>query len=359
VHDIQVAAAPERLAVNPGTTATYEVTVTNNGNGIEKLSLEESALPVNWELAFVAEGTSLEEIFIEPTESKSFSVEVKVPSSELAGVYNIAGRLADDLGNKWDIPLITVVNQIYSIDITTTLSRQLGSPGKVVFFTILCRNPGNGPDTIALDTSGLPADWRADFVYDNELTDRVVLEAREQDKVSLLVTIPYTTTDTIMEFSVVGTSSVGLQDDVALVIDIEMSNLEITKVRYKPQTMKANKPVTIELQVKNTGKVDCENVSVRFYDGNVPAGAMTLERLPGDTNKTVVFTWIPTKAGTYKLRFVIDPDDQVMETDEEDNEKIDKVTVQSGTNILPGFEALFLMVALMVGAVVVVLRRRD
>jgi len=173
------------------------------------------------------------------------------------------------------------------------------------------------------------------------------------------VTIPYTTTETVMEFGVVGTSSVGLQDDVALVIDIEMSNLEITKVRYNPQTMQANKPVTIELTVKNTGKVDCENVSVRFYDGNVPAGAVTLERLPSDTNKTVVFTWIPTQAKEYKLKFVIDPDDQVMETNEEDNIKQDKVTVRSGGGLMPGFEGVFLMMAMMVGVAAVLLRRKD
>jgi subtilase family serine protease len=123
--------------------------------------------------------------------------------------------------------------------------------------------------------------------------------------------------------------------------------------------MQANKPVTIELTVKNTGKVDNENVTVRFYDGNVPSGVVTLERLPGDTNKTVVFTWIPTEAGTYKLKFVIDPDDQIMETDEEDNIKQDKVTVRSGGGLMPGFEGVFLMVAIMVGAAAVLLRRKD
>jgi uncharacterized membrane protein len=345
--------------VNPGTTAVYEVTVTNNGNGVERLNLEEASMPVGWELVFTAEGTALKEIYINPTDSYNFAVEVKVPSSELAGTYHIAGRLADNMGNMWEIPLTTIVNQMYAIDITTTLSRQLGSPGKVVFFTILCRNPGNGPDTISLDTSGLPVDWKADFIYNDEPADTIGLEARDQDKVSLLVTIPYTTTDTMMEFSVIGTSSVGLQDDVALVIDIEMSNLEITKVRYDPQTMKANKPVTIELIVKNTGKVDNENVTVRFYDGNVPSGVVTLERLPGNTNKTVVFTWIPTESGEYKLKFVVDPDDQIMETDEEDNTKDDKVTVRSGRNLLPGFEGVFMMMAVMLGAAMILVRRRK
>ena len=356
--NVKVAAAPERVTVNPGMKARYEITVTNNGNGVEQLKLEEDALPVNWEMEFVAEGSTLNEIYIEAGKTYAFAVEVQVPQSELAGIYDIAGRLIDSYGNKWDIPLTTVVNQIYSIDITTTLSRQMGSPGKVVFFTILARNPGNGPDTINLDVTGLPPDWKSEFIFDGKPTYSVYLEARQQEKVSMLVTIPYTETEAMMDFHVVGSSSVGLQDEVALVIDIEMSNLEITKVKYKPNTMLSNKPVTIELEVRNTGRVDLENVTVRFYEGDVPSGVMTLERLPGNTNKTVVFTWIPTTAGDFKLKFVVDPDDQIMETNEEDNTKIDKVVVRKNNDLIPGFEGVLMVVGMMLACLVVALRRR-
>jgi len=359
IHKLDISAAPDRVAVNPGTTAVYEVTVTNNGNGVENLNLEEAMLPVDWEIKYTSEATTIEELFIDPSKTVNFLVEVQVPSSELAGTYDIAGRMADDRGNVWTIPLVTVVNQIYAIDVTTTLSKQLGSPGKIVFFTILVRNPGNGPDTITLDATGLPADWGTEFVYNDQQTNAVSLDARKQDKVSLLVTIPYTTTEAEMPLTVVGTSSVGIQDDVALVIDVEKSNLEIVKVSYSPKNIVAKKPVTIEVLVRNTGKVDGENITIRFYEGDTPAGVNTLERFAGGTNKTVVFTWIPPKAGAFKLKFWIDPDDLVIETNEDDNVKVDKVSVRASTGDIPGFEPMLLVLAIVAVAAVVAVRRRE
>jgi uncharacterized membrane protein len=359
VHKLDISAAPDRVAVNPGSTATYEVQVANNGNGQEDLKLKEAQLPVNWVLKYTAQSTSIEEILIDAGKSVSFLIEVAVPQSELAGTYDVVGRMADDRGDQWDIPLTTVVNQIYAIDVTTTLSKQLGSPGRVVFFTILVRNPGNGPDTETLDCTGLPADWKFEFVYNNEVTNIMHLDARKQDKIALLITIPYTTTEQTMTFSVVGTSSVGLQDDVGLVVDVEKPNLSIEKITYSPSTIIAKKPITIEVMVRNTGKVDCENVTVRFYEGDTPAGINVLERFPGGTNKTVVFTWIPTHSGNYRLQYKVDPDDAIIETNEDDNIKVDKVTVRSGSGLVPGFDPIMIVGAIAVVAALVALRRKD
>jgi len=359
VHKLDISAAPDRVAVNPGNTATYEVTVANNGNGQEDLKLKEAILPVNWQIKYSSQATAIEEILIDASKSVIFLIEVQVPQSELAGTYDVVGRMSDDRGDQWDIPLTTVVNQMYAIDVTTTLSKQLGSPGRVVFFTILVRNPGNGPDTETLDCTGLPADWHFEFVYNNQVNNVIHLDARKQDKVSLLITIPYTTSEQDLSFTVVGTSSVGLQDDVGLVIQVEKPNLSIEKITYNPSTITAKKSIAIEVSVRNTGKVDCENVTVRFYEGDTPAGINVLERFPGGTNKTVVFTWIPTHAGNYRLQFKIDPDDAVIETNEDDNNKVDKVTVRSGGGLVPGFDPILIIAAIAVVAVLVAARRKD
>jgi len=359
IHKLDISAAPDRVSVNPGNTATYEVTVANNGNGVEDLKLQESKLPVGWTVKYTSAGTSIEDLLINPGKQGTYLLEIQVPQSELAGVYDVVSKLADDRGNSYEVAVTTVVNQIYAIDVTTTLSKQLGSPGRVVFFTIIVRNPGNGPDTITLDATGLPTDWKYEFIYNNQVTNSVSLDARKQDKVSLLLTIPYTTAAAELPFTVVGTSSVGMQDDVSLVIDVEKPNLSIEKVTYSPSTLVVKKAVSIEVQVRNTGKVDCENVTIRFYDGSTPAGSLVLERFAGDTNKTVVFPWIPTHSGSYKLTYKIDPDDQVIETNEDDNQKVDKVTVRSGGGLVPGFEPILFLVAFAAVAVVVATRRKN
>jgi uncharacterized membrane protein len=361
VHKLDITAAPDRMAVNPGATAVYEVTVTNNGNGLEDLKLKDAMIPIGWQLKYTAAGSVIEGVRIDANKSKSelFHMEVQVPQSELAGTFDVVGKLTDTYGHEWNISVTTVVNQIYAIAVSTAMSKQLGSPGWTVFYTIDVRNPGNGPDTETLDCTGLPPDWKFQFVHNNQVTNALQLDARKQDKVSLLITIPYTTTETDMSFKVVGTSRVGLQDEVALVIDVQKPNLSIEKVTYNPSTIIAKKPVTITALVRNTGKVDCENVTVRFYEGDTPAGVATLERFPGGTNKTVVFTWIPPKAGSFKLKYVIDPDNLIIETNKEDNTRVDRVTVRSGSGLVPGFDPILIVAAIAVVAVIVTIRRRK
>jgi subtilase family serine protease len=149
-----------------------------------------------------------------------------------------------------------------------------------------------------------------------------------------------------------------VEDDVLFLVMIELPNLLIKDVDFDPPNVKAKKPVAIKVTLINEGTVQCDNVNVSFYDKDNLAGKMEVEVVAPGREGTVVFTWMPS-AGQHNLKFVVDSDNSIVETNEQDNTMSVKKTVESGSSLIPGFEGTWLLVA---GAIammaVVVIRRR-
>jgi uncharacterized membrane protein len=253
------------------------------------------------------------------------------------------------------------VNQVYDIDVTTTLSKQTGVPGKKVIFTLIGKNRGNGFDTLSFDTSGLPRDWPTpefrDINYDRN--DQMALNSSALERMTLELAIPGGTNGTTVEFFVTVKSEGGVQDSVKLITDIKMANLVVTKRTYTPKTLQNNKVATITVTIENQGDVAVDNVTVRFYQDKTIMSTERLERLPGGTNRTVTFTWL-AKGGAHTLKFWVDPDNLIIETNKNDNIAKEQVKVQTpGFGELPGFELPLLFLALVGGAFLAVLRKRK
>ena len=149
----------------------------------------------------------------------------------------------------------------------------------------------------------------------------------------------------------------GKVDSVSFVIDVSMPNLALARATYSPSTFTRGEAVSVTVEVVCQGTIDVENVTVRFYDRGRVAGAERLDRLQGGTNKTVTFTWVPDR-NPQTLKFWVDPDQQVPETDESDNVMKETHSVGGNTVALPGFEAIAAVGAVSLAAVVVARRAR-
>ncbi|MEM2976531.1 MAG: CARDB domain-containing protein [Thermoplasmata archaeon] len=365
VHNIRVASAPEMVAIYPGEKTTYQVTISNLGNGAEEVRLGASELPVGWSLTYErSDGTlisAVEGLYLEPGSGLTFNAILTTAVGSLAGVYELRGRILDKDGNTYPIIFGLTINQVFDIDITTTLSKQTGVPGKKVIYTIIGKNKGNGFDTLTFETTGLPRDWpQPEFRDVNyEKNNRMPLNATMMEKITLELLIPPGTNGSTVEFFVTAYSEGGVSDSLKLVVDIRMANLVISNIVYFPRSPKANKVVTVEVTVLNVGEVNVENVVVRFYEDKTILGNERLDRVAGGQNYTVTFTWL-ARAGPHNLRFVVDPDDLVVESNEADNIAKEKLTVGgAGWMEMPGFEAVLGLLALCVVASLALLRRRK
>jgi PGF-CTERM protein len=359
VHKLLIAVNPDRQVADPGATVTYAMTVQNAGNGPEEMSISTHKLDVNWKMRFVRATAEITDLYLDAAQSVSFEVVITVPTEALAGDHLSAVAIMDTSKELWTINLITSVKHIYDLDLTTTLSKQQGSPGKSVFFTILTRNRGNGADTIAFTASRLPPGWTMDF-KDTELdsVDAITLNATEVGKTYLIIGMPMSSNSSSQEVLVTGTSESGLTDQIKFVVDMMLPDLYLSGLSYSPKRLVAGKAATVKINVFNQGEVNVENVTIRFYEGGTILGTERLVRMPANSNKTATFTWVP-QDGRHGITFKVDPDNTLVETDEKNNQVKETVTVYKSSDILPGFEPLLVVVALAAASLLLVRRRRQ
>jgi uncharacterized repeat protein (TIGR01451 family) len=125
--------------------------------------------------------------------------------------------------------------------------------------------------------------------------------------------------------------------------------------------------LTLSVVVVNTGDASAENVDVQLLiDGQVDK-VQTLRAVNNgsDDIKTVIFTWAANE-GSHRIEVVLDPDEEVMESDEGNNElhmdievgggPSPEVVTETSTTIIPSFILIagLGMMVLLVGAAVVV-----
>ncbi|MEW5759876.1 MAG: CARDB domain-containing protein [Candidatus Thermoplasmatota archaeon] len=237
-------------------------------------------------------------------------------------------------------------------------SKILGTPGKPVYLTITGRNFGNGIDTIVLTVDGLPQDWKYELRDANfEIIDRITLPpGNGTGRVTLIVMVPKQMPDfgttAIYEFSVLGYSkgakekNLDIRGGAKLGIEIILPDLYISKIDYtKPNA--PNKMVTMHVDVTNDGAVSTENVVVYFYEGNKVIDKVVFDKLAPQSTQKAAFTWL-SKGGNNKLRFVVDRDNEITETNEDNNAMTLNVLIPSKERgFIPGFEILVILIAML------------
>ncbi|MCK5038004.1 MAG: hypothetical protein KAS16_02790 [Thermoplasmata archaeon] len=120
--------------------------------------------------------------------------------------------------------------------------------------------------------------------------------------------------------------------------DLVIDENSVVFTPWDPYTQPMNETDTtnIFITVKNTGREGVLNVKVRVFDRDVPIWNDTIPAIASDGNSdTVHFNWAPTE-GTHLLRFVVDPDDDIIETDENNNYyTLDEITIHAAPYVEP------------------------
>ncbi|RLB04377.1 MAG: hypothetical protein DRG50_08975, partial [Deltaproteobacteria bacterium] len=101
--------------------------------------------------------------------------------------------------------------------------------------------------------------------------------------------------------------------------DFFHSNLVIKECRLAHNSQAiGNRPVAIEVVVKNTGDADARDVEV--IRGTDTTGMQVIPLIKGGESKKVTFRFtMPPTSGNVSFTFRVDPNDKIKETDENDN----------------------------------------
>ncbi len=189
--------APSYQAATPGTVVTYNISVTNNGNGPDTVTLQRSGANQTWVSFPTGSGT------IAAGARMNFSVQVSAPSWSAPGdtVLNVRAVSGGD-ANVSALSSFTVslgTNYAFTVSAASNVlnaHRNLAYP-----VSITVRNSGNQPDTYALAVEGADASWAS------LPTSSVVLQPNENAVFDVTVTIPADPVNGPHAFNITATSA--------------------------------------------------------------------------------------------------------------------------------------------------------
>ncbi len=157
VYDVLMTTTQDNMTVDPGSTASFFVKVTNKGNGVDTFSFSDiGPIPGSWSEADVTLG---------PKEFAYIYYNISIPSGQLPG-DSINELTVASVGSPSTTDTLTVtahVNVVYDVRINGSPSSGEIVPGTHENFSIFVENLGTGDDTIKFNVKGIRKDWAKIF----------------------------------------------------------------------------------------------------------------------------------------------------------------------------------------------------
>ncbi|HIM33655.1 MAG TPA: hypothetical protein EYI97_04135, partial [Candidatus Poseidoniales archaeon] len=286
--------------------------------------------------------------------SAAIGLRVSVASDATAGSHGFT-LVAQGADANASLPLELNVSSTRGVSLVMTDSAsQSGRAGQTVFYRYTVTNSGNEADTIELDASGLLA-TQGSAVLDWSVA---TLGAGEEKPGYMRITVPDGSGPWSGTLSARSSSDSATVDTVALTLTSEsVSDAYLEELRISPSSPAEGDRVTASVTVL-AGGADLDSVYVGFYlDGTFIGGERVNQIAAGWRDKVVSVSFDATD-GSHKLEAVIDPDNEVAESDESNNELELAFTVENGGGFLP-FYLLFVALAVVGGAVYYRYRNRE
>jgi len=98
-------------------------------------------------------------------------------------------------------------------------------------------------------------------------------------------------------------------------------DLFIQSITWSPANPSVGETVTFSVTIKNQGRAVISSSRFSFYIGGVTSGSQSIQRIAVGESATETFTWA-AKAAPQIVWVIIDPDNNVTESDESNNEKM-------------------------------------
>ena len=158
-YEVSLSFPKNSKKVNTDNSTTFDLTVTNDGNGKDKIILDTENLPSGWTRKF-----SQREVWLNASESKNLTLTISVPKD--AAMKNFYLNVTATSSGKSSIftkyKIIVSVNQSYDFTLDKIPSTKFANPGDTVKFEITIKNEGKGEDRIDVDCEQKPNYWIVD-----------------------------------------------------------------------------------------------------------------------------------------------------------------------------------------------------
>jgi uncharacterized membrane protein len=152
VYDVAVTPATAALSATPGSTVTYTLQVSNNGNAPDTFAFTYSGAGWDTELSAMSSGE------LQPGQTFDLSVTVAIPAgaadNEMDVVTVTAASAGDMVEDSAVLTTTAVIAVTYGVELTPATAGATGTPGATIMYTLVITNSGNVTDTFTVSGSG-------------------------------------------------------------------------------------------------------------------------------------------------------------------------------------------------------------
>lgn len=224
VNGLGLTREPYSKAVQPGSAATFNLTVRNAGNVPENATLGLSGLPSGWSFAIEGAGGPPAGTFrLEAGGAVRFTLSVMTPPGASAGNYTLTVTLSTAGGMSFTTDCQVEVLRVFDLSLAAERSAVTVRAGGNVAVGLLARNPGNGPDEISVSVAGKGKESWAGLNG-----SRLSLRAGETGRSALLLRPPKDLRNGVHYFDVRARSSSGLERNVTIEVRVVQAEGTVT-----------------------------------------------------------------------------------------------------------------------------------
>jgi uncharacterized membrane protein len=321
---LAVAPSTQAVSLDPGGSASFSVEVVNLGNGPDTARLALLETPAGWECSVaVSSGSGEAMLPLGLNGSGRLWLELSAPTATVAGDYFIRGQVVDGNGDAYPFGLAATIIQLHGAWLSAPETSKAGEQGQGVSFPLEVENTGNGPDSILLCATGLPAGWPLAQFWgiDGGALDRVEIDAFRTVRLSVLVTIPRFAPQDAAMFIVTATSTGGRPAVADLTLAVRKPDLVVAPAELPSGNWTPGTPVLVKVTVRNDGAAPAENVTLGYLHDGVLRTTENLGIIRPGAKAASTFVWVP-EVGANILEFVADPGNAIAEANESNNRAV-------------------------------------
>lgn len=247
-----------KISVPPGESIDYTIEIINTGKTSKDVGIYISGMPKEWDYTLKSGGWSIKQISVLPDEKKTISLKVSVPLKVDKGDH----RFKLVAKNFDSLPLVINVSEqgTFKTEFTSDQVNMEGHSKSNFTFQTELMNQTAEKQLYALK-SKIPRGWKLIFKPNHKQATAVEIEPNEKSRITVEVTPPYNIEAGAYKLPVRAvTSSTSADLELEVVItgsyDLELT----TPTGLLSEKITAGSEKRIELQVKNTGSSELNNI---------------------------------------------------------------------------------------------------
>lgn len=329
-YSVDLSVPDDSKEIDPGSILFFPLTVKNTGNTNSSIDLNHTQVidvstgqtALNWSVNLDA--YSVDDLSAGEQIERQLTLRAPSKSSEAkAGTVvrvKIRAVTNADRSQSDELTVYATLNRMYSIGMSVAPTYMELDPSEYPLgeFLINLTNLGNGPDQINLYTSNVSLD-----AINIDLASPVEIEAGKSVSTKLKVHVLEDHPPGLYFLTVHAESADGSSSKLQhLSVMIVRPDLSISKndVEIPAKLPSMGQSVTITAKIHNNGTAAARSVEISLFDDGIAIALDSITEIQARSFAISQLTFTLDKSGSYNLKVVVDPNDFIYETNENNNE---------------------------------------